>query len=1119
MNFCIQVSGLQTNIYMTSLLEVVEEEGEIYPCECHEQLLRIRIRDPPQPPSSSRTDKHQQRVSAKAPPGVNNTGSTDRRQHRQPGGGSGGGGYTATRMTNGTDSLGSEMEDDDDQLSSVGSECPSNNSEESEESSESDSGTPSTFKCLDCLRYLCDDCAELHSQNEIRASGDPHRVAPLSEVHACEDSTEPYLYCPSHAGQRLRFYCRDCESAICISCTDIEHRHHNTARLHHAVMEHRVALRQLLDRVLCKVPLLESAFEGVSETLSQLHLSRDEAEHSITMSFAGLQAALETRQNQLLDALDSACKTKSESLRDQSEELSEYLSEIRSSCEFVSRALSVGSDTEVLMVRKQLGDRLEALSTSAMTNSAATSSVSLPASVGLSLSVSPRGSGSGRGRPSDLQFPAGRRQQLNKGAPLSVPSVRSGVCQNEDTEYWSHFRMQRSSLEIVVSPVREESSQRPGMAMPRWQTGLSLPGDQSEELSEYLSEIRSSCEFVSRALSVGSDTEVLMVRKQLGDRLEALSTSAMTNSAATSSVSLPASVGLSLSVSPSPSPSPSPAGSLDVKGRPASVVDLFPRGNSHIAFHPSEVESVRTRILNIGAISECSAVPWRSSCHPYGKNRRSDPEWRCLAGRPCRVLVKLSDFRGEPATSGGALDVLKADLQPAHPMVGRPPTQIDPVRPGELEVSFSLPTEGDYFLGLTLFDHHINGSPIKPAHPMVGRPPTQIDPVRPGELEVSFSLPTEGDYFLGLTLFDHHINGSPIKVIAIRDDDSSSGDRPASKLARTSAANRLSVSSSVPGGLCGSHSANAGSSVRSRRTSRSSLGSAMSMSGNPRKLVAVVPDDLLGRIGRKGRAVGEFANPQGVCCLPEGTIAVSDSNNQCVQVFTEKGECVLRFGTRGRGVGQLQRPTGISTLPNGNFVIADYENRCLSVFDASGKFLSRVGVNKLLGPKGVMTDSEGRIIAVDNKGSCVVVFSGENGKILNRFGTRGLQASQLAGPHYVALTHRGQMVVSDFHNHCIKVFDKTGKYAFGFGSNGEGNGQFNAPTGVVVDNLDNIIVADWGNSRLQVFDYQGTFMGYINSHTDPLYGPQDLSITTAGVVVAVDSGNHCVKLLDNKYGI
>jgi hypothetical protein len=53
----------------------------------------------------------------------------------------------------------------------------------------------------------------------------------------------------------------------------------------------------------------------------------------------------------------------------------------------------------------------------------------------------------------------------------------------------------------------------------------------------------------------------------------------------------------------------------------------------------------------------------------------------------------------------------------------------------------------------------------------------------------------------------------------------------------------------------------------------------------------------------------------------------------------------------------------------------------------------------------------------------------------------------------------------------------------------------------------------------KVFDYQGTFVGYINSHSDPLYGPQDLTLTTSGVVVAVDSGNHCVKLLENTFGI
>lgn len=107
-----------------------------------------------------------------------------------------------------------------------------------------------------------------------------------------------------------------------------------------------------------------------------------------------------------------------------------------------------------------------------------------------------------------------------------------------------------------------------------------------------------------------------------------------------------------------------------------------------------------------------------------------------------------------------------------------------------------------------------------------------------------------------------------------------------------------------------------------------------------------------------------------------------------------------------------------------------------------------------------------------------------------------------------------------------------------FGSNGEGNGQFNAPTGVAVDVNGNIIVADWGNSRIQVqtcctlqlnvflnqlicpslfkqfqvFDGSGSFLSYINTSADPLYGPQGLALTSDGHVVVADSGNHCFKV-------
>ena len=47
---------------------------------------------------------------------------------------------------------------------------------------------------------------------------------------------------------------------------------------------------------------------------------------------------------------------------------------------------------------------------------------------------------------------------------------------------------------------------------------------------------------------------------------------------------------------------------------------------------------------------------------------------------------------------------------------------------------------------------------------------------------------------------------------------------------------------------------------------------------------------------------------------------------------------------------------------------------------------------------------------------------------------------------------------------------------------------------------------------LQVFDSTGSFLSYINTTGDPLYGPQGITVTNDGYVIAADSGNHCLKV-------
>lgn len=188
-----------------------------------------------------------------------------------------------------------------------------------------------------------------------------------------------------------------------------------------------------------------------------------------------------------------------------------------------------------------------------------------------------------------------------------------------------------------------------------------------------------------------------------------------------------------------------------------------------------------------------------------------------------------------------------------------------------------------------------------------------------------------------------------------------------------------------------------------------------------------------------------------------------------MKMFSAEGMFIRQFGGRGREAGRTQRPTGVAVNPtNDNILIADYDCKWISVFDRTGRYIRRFGQGRLLGPKGLAVDHHGRIVVVDNKQSAIFVYSSSDYKLIRRFGTRGSRPHQLAGPHYVALGLEGELFITDFHHHCVKVYDVSGEFLFSFGENGDGDGQFNAPTGIAVDSDGTVLVADWGNNRIQV---------------------------------------------------
>ena len=596
-------------------------------------------------------------------------------------------------------------------------------SDPNKQCSNCDQQQEASSKCTHCEAFLCEQCIQPHiMENESVA----HHVISMNEVAWADgtDNKSMALKCSNHQGQHLSYYCAGCETAICQSCTELEHHTHETVPLSEAIQEHRNILNSLLQKAQREIPVITDAFSVIQTVSDTLALKYESIESQIHEAFDTIQKLLDQRKAVVLEELKIVYNAKSNTLKEQEKELEETLKQVNKCCEFTQDALDHGNETEILLVSKEMSEKLES---------------------------------------------------------FGLPPSQNG-----------------------------------------------------------------------------------------------------------------------------------------------------PEENDFLEFCSSDFNTAKKLIQQLGSIQSNSAVAFETVATGEGLKK-------CYIGKQALVNITTKDKNG------------------------------DLIRVGHASFSAQLTSSNRNVIIPDILDN------------------------KNGTYDLSYELSEPGTYSLDVRLFDQPIRGSPFKVKARPESESMDQVNGLSKIPKTSAVKQKGTK---------------------RTASSRSYGS--NRKSNP------VEDDLLVRVGSKGRTKGEFTNPQGICCTAGGKILVADSNNQCVQAFTNTGELKLKFGVRGRSAGQLQRPTGVAETVNGNFLVADYDNRWVSVFSPEGKYINKLGTGKLLGPKGVVVDNNGHIIVVDNKASCVFIFQ-SNGKLIHKFGSRGNNEYQFAGPHFCAVNSRNDIIVSDFHNHCVKV--------------------------------------------------------------------------------------------------
>ena len=207
--------------------------------------------------------------------------------------------------------------------------------------------------------------------------------------------------------------------------------------------------------------------------------------------------------------------------------------------------------------------------------------------------------------------------------------------------------------------------------------------------------------------------------------------------------------------------------------------------------------------------------------------------------------------------------------------------------------------------------------------------------------------------------------------------------------------------------------------------------------------------------------------PVGIC-VSQGKVIVTQYTGHCINMYELEGKLIKSVGSEGNGEAQFSCPRGLDVSDrNNNIYVCDCSNHRIQILTEELKYHSMLGIDLLKSPRDVKVTRD-RVLVLDENDPCMFVFNSDH-VLTNRLITRG-DGKQTNSPCCFDIDKEYNMIMSDYWNHCVYIFNQEGEQIHKFGKEGQGIGEFYHPYGIALDNTGHIIVVCKKNTNcLQFF--------------------------------------------------
>ena len=209
---------------------------------------------------------------------------------------------------------------------------------------------------------------------------------------------------------------------------------------------------------------------------------------------------------------------------------------------------------------------------------------------------------------------------------------------------------------------------------------------------------------------------------------------------------------------------------------------------------------------------------------------------------------------------------------------------------------------------------------------------------------------------------------------------------------------------------------------------------------------------------------------------------------------------------------QCNSPSCVAIHDNGDIYVGSLDH-CIYVFDQTGQLKNTIGSSgngdgQFSSPCGISI--KGDVLYVADRHIHRVQKLTSSGKFLHKFGQHGSGQGQFSILVAVIIHSNNKLIVSDYINHRIQIFNENGGWLLTVDGKGSGNHCFQYPWGLALDPQGNIHVAAEGSNTIKVFTKEGVC---VRMYGDP-NGPSGLAIDGEGYSLVSEIRGHCLSIYD-----